>query len=440
VALAGKAEGRMDEPRAGLWQHPDFLKLWAGESVSLLGSQVTVLAMPLLAAVTLEASPLQMGILGTLQYIPWLLVGLFAGAWADRARRRPVMIGADLGRAILLAAIPIASLASVLRMDHLYGICFLVGVLSVVFDVAYSAYLPTLIPVERLLEGNSKLQASASVAEIVGPGIGGMLVQIISAPLAIAVDAVSFAVSGLCLAWIHASEPSLRTHERARRILPEVQEGLRLVFANPILRAFSLTSAVANFCIDMHLAVFILFATRELDVSPSLLGAMYAVASIGGLVGSLSAGRLVDRLGVGRAIVGGHALVVAALLLIPLSVTRVQFAVPLIVLAQAFWGFGAVVYVVNSVSLRQAITPNSYQGRVMASLRFVSWGVAPLGFLAGGVMGESRGLWQTLLVAGIASMLSLAFLVLSPVWGVRWAAALDDSSHAMASPVVPTDV
>ena len=412
----------MQRPSGGLWHDADFIKLWAGETVSLLGSQVTLLAIPLLAAVTLEATPLQMGTLGTLQFIPWLLFGLFAGAWADRVRRRPVMIGADLGRAILLAVIPIASLTGVIRMELLYLVGFLVGILNVIFEVAYSAYLPTLISLDRLVEANSKLQASASVAEIAGPGIGGGLVQLITAPLAIAIDAISFAASELSLAWIRAPEPDLDADERARSILPEVGQGLKLVFANPILRAFSLTSACANFCIDMHLAVFVLYATRILNVSPLLLGGMYAVASLGGLVGSLMAGRLVDRLGLGRAIVGGHTLVIAALMLIPLSGRQVEIAIPLIVLAQALWGFGAVVYVVNSVSLRQTITPNAYQGRVAASLRFVSWGVSPLGFLAGGVMGEYFGLRPTLLVAGVTSILSLAFLLLSPVWGIRQAA------------------
>jgi MFS family permease len=395
------------------------MKLWVGESISLIGSQVTLLAMPLLAAVTLRATPLQMGTLGTLQYIPWLLVGLFAGAWVDRMRRRPIMIVADLGRAGLLGLIPIAGLANILRMEHLYVLGFVVGILNVMFDVAYSAYLPALISKDRLVEGNSKLQASASIAEIAGPGIGGGLVQLITAPMAIGVDAVSFIASALSLAWIRAPEPEPRQVEQSRSILREVGEGLRLVFSNPTLRAFALTSASANFCIDIHLAVFVLYATRTLSVSPLLLGAMYSIASLGGLVGSLAAGRLVGRFGLGRSIIGGQLLVVFALILIPISGGVLEVAIPLVVVAQALWGFGAVVYIVNSVSLRQSITPNAYQGRVMASLRFVSWGVSPLGFLAGGFLGEAVGLRQTLLVAGLASILSLLFLAFSPVWGMR---------------------
>ena len=412
----------------GLWRQADFLKLWAGETISLLGSQVTLLAVPLLAAIMLGATPIQMGTLGTLQYIPWLLVGLPAGACADRLRRRPIMIAADLGRALLLALIPIAALTHTLRIEHLYIVGFLAGILNVLFEVAYSAYLPTLVSRDRLVEGNGKLQVSASVAEIAGPGLAGGLVQLVSAPLAIAVDAISFLGSALSLAWIRTPEPGLPSAGDSRSVLPEIREGLRLVFGNPILRAFTLTSATANFFIDVHLAVFVLFATRDLGVSPVILGGMYAVASLGGLLGSVMAVRLVGRLGLGPAIVAGHLQVILALLIIPLSGPRIGVALPLIVLAQALWGFGSVVYVVNSVSLRQAITPNQYQGRVAASLRFVSWGVSPLGFMLGGILGETLGLRATLLVAGAGSLASLFILLLSPVGKMRHSTLPADSS------------
>ena len=403
----------------GLWRQADFLKLWAGETISLLGSQVTLLAIPLLAAITLEATPIQMGTLGTLQYIPWLLVGLPAGAWVDRLRRRPIMIAADLGRALLLALIPIAALTHTLRIEHLYTVGFLVGILNVLFEVAYSAYLPTLVARDHLVEGNSKLQASASVAEIAGPGLGGGLVQLVSAPLAIAVDAFSFLGSALSLAWIRTPEPGPPPARDSRSLLPEIREGLRLVFGNPILRAFTFTSATANFFIDVHLAVFVLFATRDLRLTPVILGGMYAIASLGGFLGSVMATRLVGWFGLGRAIIAGHLQVILALLIIPLSGRQVELALPLIVFSMAMWGFGAVVYVINSVSVRQAITPNEYQGRVAASLRFVSWGISPLGFMLGGILGEILGLRTTLLAAGAGSLASLIFLLFSPVWQLR---------------------
>jgi len=263
----------MQKHLTGLWRHPDFLKLWAGETISLLGSQVTLLAIPLVAAMTLNATPLQMGILGTVQYIPWLLIGLLVGAWVDRLRRRPVMVMADLGRTVLLGLIPLAAVAGILRMEHLYVVGFLVGIMNVFFDVAYAAYLPTLVPRDRLVEGNSKLQVTASIAEIGGPGLAGGLVQLVTAPLAIAADALSFLVSALSLTWIGTPELKPPPTDDSRNLLVEIREGLRLVFSNPILRAFALASVTTNFFVDVHLAVFVLYATRGLGISPVILAA-----------------------------------------------------------------------------------------------------------------------------------------------------------------------
>jgi len=212
-----------------LWRQLDFMKLWFGETISILGTQVTLLALPIVAATTLEATPIQMGTLGTTQYIPWLLVGLFAGVWADRLRRRPIMILADIVRAILLSLIPITALLGVLRMEYLYGIGFLVGVMNVFFDVSYISYLPTLIPKENLVEGNSKLQITASAAEIGGPGLAGVLIQWITAPLAIFVDAISFLISAVFLGWIKKQEPIPATTQTSGNVFLEIRDGLRVL-------------------------------------------------------------------------------------------------------------------------------------------------------------------------------------------------------------------
>ena len=204
----------------GLWKHHDFLKLWAGETVSLFGSQITVLALPLVAANTLQASASEMGTLGFAQYVPWLLVGMFAGVWVDRLRRRPLMIAADLGRAVLLALIPLAAILGHLKMWHLFVIGFLVGIGNVFFEIAYYAYLPALVGREELVEGNSKLTASASASEVAGPGLGGILTQAITAPLAILFDALSFFVSAgalLCIRKPESFPPSSSTHWSCRR-------------------------------------------------------------------------------------------------------------------------------------------------------------------------------------------------------------------------------
>ncbi len=403
---------------SGLWRHPDFLKLWAGETVSLLGSQITLLAMPLVATITLGVGPFQMGILGTVQYIPWLLVGLPAGVWIDRMRRRPVMVAADLARALLLGSIPLAAVIGILRIELLYAVAFGIGVMNVFFDVAYLAYLPALIPQERLVDGNGKLQASASIAEIAGPGLAGALVQVLTAPLAIAADALSFLVSALSLTWIGKSEDTSRSDGGTRNMLLEIREGLRFIFANPVLRAFAAASVTCNFFIDIHLAVFVIYMVRELGVSPVILGGVYAVGSAGGLLGSILAARLATSFGLGRIIIASQVLITLAVLAIPLSGGRPAIAVPLIALAEAVWAFSAVIYVVNSVSLRQIITPDRLQGRAAASLRFVTWGIAPLGFLLGGFLGERIGVQGTLLAAAIGPALSVVWLLLSPIPGL----------------------
>ncbi len=420
----------------GLWRHPDFLKLWAGETISLLGSQVTLLALPLVATVTLAATPVQMGILGTLQYIPWLIVGLPAGAWIDRMRRRPIMIAADLIRAALLGSIPIAALAGILQVGHLYLVAFLVGVMNVFFDIAYMAFLPSLLPGDALMEGNAKLQTSASIAEIAGPGLAGVLVQWLTAPVAFAADAFSFAVSALSLAWIGGREAAPMRAPGRGHVAGEIREGLRFVFSNPILRAFAAASMITNFFIDMHLAVYVMFAIRVLNFSPVLIGGIYAVGSLGGLLGSVLADRLPKHLGLGPVIVGTQILVTAAVLAIPLAGGFPELAVPVITLAQALWGFGVVVYVVNTVSLRQIITPPHLQGRAAASLRFVSWGIAPLGFLFGGILGEWIGLRETLIAAALGPALSVAWILLSPVAGLRGPPA----SGSVSNSAVPAEV
>ncbi|MGB7539705.1 MAG: MFS transporter [Anaerolineales bacterium] len=406
-------------PHFGLWRNMDFMKLWAGETISLLGSQVTLLALPLVATVTLDATPVQMGVLGTLQYIPWLIVGLPAGAWIDRMRRRPVMVAADLLRAALLATIPLAALSGILMVGHLYLVAFLVGVMNVFFDIAYMAFLPSLLPENLIVEGNAKLQVSASIAEIAGPGLAGVLVQWLSAPVAIVTDVFSFVVSAAALARIGAWETIPVPIRGTVPMVVEIREGLRFVFSNPILRAFAAASMTTNFFIDMHLAVFVMYAIRELHFSPVLIGGMYAVGSLGGLLGSLLADRLPKRLGLGPVIVGTQIFVTLAVFSIPLAGGLPAIAVPVIVLAQAVWAFAVVVYVVNAASLRQMITPANLQGRAAASLRFVSWGIAPFGFLLGGFLGEWIGLRGTLYAAALGPALSVVWILLSPVSRLR---------------------
>jgi MFS family permease len=350
-------------------------------------------------------------------------------------RRRPIMIAADLIRAALLGSIPVAALSGILRVGHLYLVAFLVGVMNVFFDIAYMAFLPSLLPRGALVEGNAKLQTSASIAEIAGPGLAGVLVQWLTAPVAFVADAVSFAVSALSLAWIGWREAAPIPAPGRGHVAGEIREGLRFVFSNPILRAFAAASMTTNFFIDMHLAVYVMFAIRVLNFSPVLIGGIYAVGSLGGLLGSVLADRLPKHLGLGPVIIGTQILVTAAVLAIPLAGGVGALAVPVITLAQALWAFGVVVYVVNTVSLRQIITPAHLQGRAAASLRFVSWGIAPLGFLFGGILGEWIGLRGTLFAAALGPALSVVWILLSPVAGLRESPA----SSPVSNPPVPAE-
>src|SRR5260221_3904465 len=271
----------------GLWQHPEFMKLWTGETISLLGSQITLLALPLTAVALLKADPLQMGILNAAQVAPFLLIGLFAGVWVDRMKRRSILIAGDIGRAVLLGWIPVAAALNVLNLGQLYVISFLVGVLTLIFDVAYQSYLPNLVSRENLVEGNSKLEVSRAIAQIAGPGLAGALISIIAAPLPIALDAVSFLVSALFLHSIKTVEPEPQKRKEGSNVWREVAEGLGVVFGNRYLRSIAACTATSNFCSMMQLAVLFIFLERELHLDASAIGLMFAVGSVARLLGAL---------------------------------------------------------------------------------------------------------------------------------------------------------
>jgi MFS family permease len=401
-----------------LWKNSNFLKLWAGQTVSVFGSQITVLALPLLAANILQATPQQMGILGFVQFIPWLLVGLFAGVWVDRLQRRPIMLTADILRAMLLALIPLAALLGWMRMEYLYLIGFFVGICNVFFDIAYVAILPSLVSREQLVEGNSKLQTSLSASDMAGPGLAGLLVQAVSAPIAVGLDALSFAVSALSLAWIKIQESLPPTPVKRPTVLKQAWDGMRISLRHPLLRGFIGCSTTGNLFINIHLAVYILYLTRELSLQPAVIGLIYTFGGVGGVIGASIADRLVRFLGTGRAIVLSqvfHGLCMTAL---PLA-ALVQPTVPLLALIHAVWGLTSATYAIPALSLRQIMTPDHLQGRITASQRVLMLGVSPLGFLIGGFLGEWIGLWPTLLVGGVGLIFSNLWLSLSPLPSIQ---------------------
>ncbi len=286
--------------RLGTLRHqPDFLKLWSGETVSLFGSQFTVLALPLTAVLTLHATPSQIGFLGAVRYAPFILVTVFAGVWVD-THRRPILICSNLGRAILLVLVPLAASLHILRIEYMYIVAFFVGLLQVFFDLAYRAFLPSLVTREYLVEANSKLQPSASAAEIGGPGLGGLAVQLFTAPFAFLVDATSFLVSTASLVFIRQSEPIPSSSNGRQKFWPLLSEGMRITFTNPTLRAIGLEAATYNPFGTLILTLFVVYAIRELLITATILGLILEIGSVGALLGSLFAQTIQRRFGLVR--------------------------------------------------------------------------------------------------------------------------------------------
>lgn len=403
----------------GLWRQPDFLKVWAGETVSLFGSQVSLLAIPLTAVLVLQATPAQIGLLLAAETAPLLLLSLFAGAWLDRVPRRPIMIISDCALALLSGSIVLASLWGILSISYLYVISFLIGVFSVLFAVAYQAYLPALVETEFLLEGNSKLETTRALAEISGPAIAGGLIQLVTAPLAIGVDAVSFLVSALGLGLVHKPEPRLAYSDMKPNIWREIGEGLRQLLSNPVLRAFVLCNVITNFFDHIIYTLYALYLVRELGISPALLGVILGVGGVGGLLGALLATRISQRLGFGPTLLWTNVCFGAGSLLVPLAGGPLIWAVPLLIVSQVIKSMVNLIYNIGQISVRQAITPHRLQGRVNASMRFLAGGTVPFAALVSGLLGTVIGLRATLLVGAMGVCLSTLPIFFSPVRRLR---------------------
>jgi MFS family permease len=400
-------------PRS-LWRNPDFLKLWTGETISQFGTQVTLLGLPLIAILLLKANAFQVGLLGTVEFLPFILLGLPAGAWVDRLRRRPILITGDIGRALSLASIPIAYELGRLTLPQLYVVAFVNGVLTVFFDVAYQAFLPSIVERDQLVEGNSKLEGSRATAQLAGPGLAGGLIQLISAPLAIIADGVSFLGSALFVFLIRRAEPPVEVHpEGKQKFRKEIAEGLRYVLGNPLLRAIAACTSSANLFAQIGFSVLILYAVRRLDLTPGAIGIIFAVGNVGALLGALSGSRIAKRLGVGPAIILSAILFGPPSILIPLAPS--SFPYPYLIAALFISSFFNVIYNVNQVGLRQAITPLRMQGRMNATMRFMVWGTIPIGAFLGGVLGNTIGLRPTLWVSAIGSFLPFLPVLFSPV-------------------------
>lgn len=401
--------------RIGLLRQHDFRHLWIADAVSQIGTRVSYLALPLLAVTYLHASTLQVALLRTTQTAAYLLVGLQVGAWSDRMRRKPVVVTADLGRAVLFAWIPVAAALGVLDIGQLYVVIGAAGLLTVFFEITVQAYLPVLVDQADLIEGNTKLATNASVAAMAAPTLGGALVQWIGAPFAIAVDAASYLWSGMWLRGIRGPEPALEpTRRHLRR---EIGEGLRLVFGRPILRAFGLHSAGLVLFQSMNTAIMVVFLVRVVHLTPVVIGALGSVGLLGALTASALTRRLARVLGSARmvwlaGITGG-----VAFLLYPL----VEPGWPIVFQAAGTFlaSFAIIVLNILETSYQQAVCPPRLRGRMNATIAFLTWGAIPLGSVLGGIAGSVFGLRATLWLAGAGALASAAWLVCSPLRTAR---------------------
>ena len=416
-----------------LWQHQDFRKLWVGQTVSELGTVVTRTAMPLVALLVLGAGPWELAVLVIVSSLGVLLVGLFAGAWVDRLLRRPLLIWDDFIRAGLLVSIPVAYALGALRIEQLYVVMFLESCLGALFDAAYPAYVPTLIGRDRLVEGNSRLATSSSIAEIGGPGFAGALVQMVSAPFAILVDAVSFVVSAVSLLLIRAPEPPPPARETTTRIVQEIAEGLRVVRRHAIVFPLAARSVPAHVFGAFYGVLYSIYLLRELHLDPFLLGIVISAGGVGSLVGSLFASRAVNALGIGRALVGTAIAASALGVLTPLAQGPVALAALMVFLPQLIGDGLQTIEGVAERSLIQGVIADRLLGRVNATLDVVSHGVGyPLGALLAAFLAEQIGVRGGIAIGWAGMALSLLFLVFSPVPGLR--AASDFVAADLATP------
>jgi len=426
----------------GLWSQRAFAWLWTGQAVSQLGSQVTLVALPLTAILALDATPVQLGLLMTAGYAPAAVLGLFVGVWVDRVRRRRLLIACQLVLTATTLSVPVASWLGLLRLEHLFALQAINGALMVVVNAASQAYLPAIVGRAQLTEANAKLSTSTATTRIVGPGFAGVLIQLANAPTAILVDAVSFAASAVCLALVNVAEPPPSASVR-RPFRAELHEGLDLVLGHRLIRPLVLSGAVYNFFAAIFTAIYSLFMVRDLGLPPASIGAIVACGGVGGVLGSIIAEPVARRLSSGRAIVGGMLLLAVMHLVAPVAFGSAMVTVPLLAGAGLFAQLGVAVVVVNRTSLIQQIVPAQAQGRVAATQQVVTLAAVPFGAALGGWIAESVGLRATVALAACGTIAATAVLLRSALWTTAAADSLeplaDRGGTTSAPPLSPTD-
>jgi MFS family permease len=402
------------------WKNPDFMRLWLSGTISVFGSQITILALPLTAALLLHATPSQMGVLVAMETLPFGLFSLFAGVWIDRNRRLPLLKFCAVSRGVLLLSIPAAAWLSVLTMPVLYVIGFLLTCHAVFSDVAYQALVAKLVKREDLVEANAKLGLSESGANIIGPSVAGLLVQWLSAPFAIVADALSFFISGYLLGFMRTQEPPPEPRAAHVTVYHQIREGLHLVWKSRVLRWIGLLLAAWQFFHVMFIATFVLFAVREVKLAPGTVGLVFSMGGVGFLIGSLTVTRITARLGLGPVMLSGMFATTFGWGMVSLAHGTPSLAAIEMGVALVCEGVGAGLFFLTYISLRQAITPEPLLGRVIATMRWVAITGTPLGALLGGALGEAIGLRSTIGVIGIAGiLLSIAAQLYSPLKFMR---------------------
>lgn len=408
-----------DPDRPPLWRNPDFRRFWIGQAVYSMGDEVTALALPLVAVLVLDATATQMGLITALGYLPFLLVGLQAGVWVDRMRRRQILIWGDLAQCALLLTIPAAATLGALRIEQIYVVALLIGGINVVTSVAQQSFLPSLVPRRHLPAANSRLEATRSLTGIVGPTVAGFLVQVLTAPIAIVANALTLGVSASLLASMHTVEPPPLPEGRQRGMRELVAEGLRIVLGHQLLRPLMTCGMTHNFFRRMFEAIFVLYLVDELGLDPALLGLIIAAGGPGALLGAVAAVWVARRIGVGPTIVWAQILTGIACLATPLAGGPIWVVVAIVASGEFLLGIARTLFNITQLSLRQAITPDRLQGRVNATMRFMMWGVTPAGALTGGLLGTAIGLRPALLVAAVGVLAAFCWVAFTAVGRLR---------------------
>jgi MFS family permease len=407
-------------PRSGLWRHRDYLRLWGAQGISAFGSQITLLALPLVAVLTLDAKAFEVAALSAVELVPFIFLGIPAGVWVDRLRRRPILVLTDIGRGASLLSIPVAYELNSLTLTHLYAVAVVNGVLTVFFTLAYQAYVPSLVEREQLVEANSKFEATETVARLGGPASAGGLVSLLSAPVAILTDSLSFFASGSLIVSI--KKPEARPNQphpsaQERSFANELRDGGRFALQDPYVRSVLAITVPINIGFGSVWAILLVYAVRELGLSAGLVGVALSAGEVGGLLGAATASRLVARAGPGPVIIGAAALFGPSLLI--LAVAPKGMPLPFLVLGWALNTFAAVIYNSTTVGLRQARTPPRLQGRVVGFNRTVVWGVGPLGALLGGALAASAGLRYAMVTGAAIAFAAIIPALVSPLRTLR---------------------